>query len=465
MKRPIWRWYDRCFPLGVMMSGSIPRIPILLAAAALAMVTVLAVSAPAPGQPGKVASTDELFSLGRDAFARGEYAKAQEYYETILRRDRTNLQAILELSSIYERSGKLEYARGLLIRATRIDPDYAAIEERRQAIDVKLALVLTAEVDSLLQRGAYEAAIPKLSLHNSITPGDPSVHYKRALCLFEMGRFDAALTDIEVAIAAEPQEPYFVLRDRIVGESTRSHVRELATRASRLAKSDNPQNRERALDLLGEILEAEPDHTWARNEFLRLSEGGGDDTPPGAATEGRSPGALPDIVAAFVSAAASLGGFVRAHVGALVALLAVVIVFRSPLTTALKQRLARAPLLTGDLSRFSVSEVLNMLNAGPHTGVLEVRATSRSGKVYLDGGEPTHCTTGRKEGPEALMALLDAAQKGRFVFVAGSPPARQTIDTPLSVLMVEEAHRTARPGVASAKKSRMKELLDKKLEV
>jgi hypothetical protein len=63
------------------------------------------------------------------------------------------------------------------------------------------------------------------------------------------------------------------------------------------------------------------------------------------------------------------------------------------------------------------------------------------------------------------MELIEHVRGGRFRFVRGRRPRRRTIDTPLSVLLVEKAHQAngvdVRPGVV--KKTRMKELLDSRV--
>lgn len=452
-----------------MMPLSTPRLLLL------ALVTsIVALPAPVPAQADRAVydqstSTDELFTRAREAFALTSYSVAEEYYEEILRRDRTNLQAILELSNVYQRTGKLEYARGLLIRATRIDPDYPAIVERRESVDRLLVGALSAEVDSLLHRGDYEAAIPKLSLHNAIDPGNPSVHYKRALCLLEMGRHDAALSDIDVAIAAVPQEPYFLLRDRINGELQRLEVKQIAGQAARLSRSENPRHREQALDLLGQILTLDPEHTWARNEFIRLGEATPEAEPDRSIAEEAIPSTFDNAFRAFVSAFVQVGSFLGRHLTMVVVLIVAVLVFRSPLTRSIAGRFARVPLLSGDLSRFSLAEVLTMLNAEPQTGVLDIRGKGGRGRIYFEAGEPCHCVEGKKQGVEALLSLLDRTDRGRFHFSHGAMPLLRTIDTPLSVLLVERAHKsngvTVRPGVVSGRKSRMKELLDDKVQV
>lgn len=455
------RWYDRCYSSGIMMPLLSRRFPVALRAVALAwLCSTVATSAAAI--PNGSATTDSLLAAARSAVDAGRYAQAQTRYEALLRRDRTNLAAILELSSIYERTGRLEYARGLLIRATRIDPHYPGIEERRRSVDALLVRTLTVEADSLLQSGDYEAAVAKLSLHNTIEPGNADVHYKRALCLFETGQYDAALADIEVAIAAAPQEAYFVLRDRIVGESNRAKVKDLARRAARLASSDNPHNRQQALALLGRILEIDPEHAWARTEYLRLSEPEEDTADHEAAvSEPSGPGTLELALQATAKTAADVGGFLGRHLSALLVLVAVLAVFQSPLTRAMSRRLRRPSLLSGDLSRFPLADVLTTLNAAPHTGVLEVRARRRRGVVYVDRGEPAHCKTRGKEGIDALKVLL-ACGTGRFAFRHGAIPTERTIDIPLSLILVERPHKKTAPVKT---KSKMKELLDSKLGV
>jgi len=445
------------------------------ALAALLALALVSGARPAAAQPrgeepdfDQTTTIDELFSMARDAFGMERYPFSQRCYEEILLRDRANLQAMLELSNVYERTGRLEYARGLLIRATRIDPNNAAIERRRESVDRLLVAVLTAEADSMLARGAYEQAVPKLSLLLSIRPDDAAVHYKRALCLCEMGRYDGALTDAEAAITIDAQEPYFVLRDRIIGENQRHEVQHLASRAETLAKSDNPRNREQALDLIAQILEVDPNHAWARNEMQRLNGEETEPEPEAAPAEPAreaGPSALRQAVESTTMAIATVGRFVARHFRPILLFLGIVIVFRSRLTGALVRRLAPTPLLAGQLTRFPLPEVLLMINAEPHTGVLDVRSTNCRGKVYFQGGEPCHCASGELEGTEALTSLIENARKGRFAFrAAAKPPSRRTIESPLSLLLVEKVRRGSdspdRMGVPAEKKSRMKELLD-----
>jgi thioredoxin-like negative regulator of GroEL len=418
------------------------------------------------------ATVGELLGTARDASARGEYSLAIECYEEILRRDRTNLEAMLELSGVYQLTGKLEYARGLLIRATRIDPGYPGLEQRRAAIERRLVAALAGEVDSLIARGDYESAIPRLSIHNTIDPGNASVHYKRSLCLFEMGRYDAALSDIDVAIAASPQEPYFLLRDRISGEMHRERIRELVAQAQRLARSQDPGDKNRAVGLLARILELEPGHTWAQEELTRLGEadtGDGSGRVAETGNDGETPRAFGGTLDDIGSMLAPAGRFVDRHLSGLIALAVIVLVFRSPLSTVVTRRFMRRPVLAGDLSSFSVAEVLTMLNAEPHTGTLHIRGRSCRGVVYFDGGEPCHCTAGGKQGVDALIGLVERVQKGRFEFISGGIPLQRTIDTPLSILLVEQAHHANGVPVPSAharpRKSRMKELLESKPKV
>lgn len=458
-----------------MVSRTAPRFPGTALAALLLALVLLSDVPPAAAQTGgeeprfdHTTTIDEMFSMARDAFGMKRYSLSQRCYEEILLRDRANLQAMLELSSVYERTGRLEYARGLLIRATRIDPNYQGIERRRESVDRLLFAVLTAEADSMLAQGDYEQAMPKLSLLLSIRPEDAAVHYKRALCLCEMGRYDAALTDAEAAITIDAQEPYFVLRDRIIGESRRDEVKHLVSRAETLAKSDNPRNHEQALDLIAQILEIDPDHTWARKEIQRLNQEESEPEPAAEFVEPAretGPSALRQAAESTTIAVATLARFVARHLRPILLFLGVVIVFRSRLTGALARRLAPTPLLAGQLSRFPLPEVLLMINAEPHTGVLDIRSPHCRGKVYFKSGEPCHCASGELEGTEALTSLINNARKGRFAFRGtAKPTSRLTIESPLSLLLVERVRRgsdaPAHAGASAEKKSRMKELLD-----
>jgi tetratricopeptide (TPR) repeat protein len=411
----------------------------------------------------------ELFEKAREAFGLNNFELATEFYQEILIRDRSNVRAMLELANVYERNGKLEYARGLLVRSTKILPDNTDIADRLASVEHMLNIVLSAEVDSLLAAEEYELAIPKLSVHLSIEPQNPELLYKKALCYAHLGRPDAALSCIDKAIQIEPKEKYYQLRSTLVEDLKVLETKEKVAEAKALLRSGSPEDLQRALDVLGEILQIDPDHPWARSELVRMS---GQREEAADSTTGVRVGEVVDAVSAIILKV-GLGAFdiVRRHLSAIILLIVALIVFRSPLTRLIVKWRTPRSFLSGSFSKFTLTEILVMLNAESHTGILQVKSARCRGQIYIENGEPCHCVVGRLRGTKALHHLLGNTREGTFEFVDGSIPLNRTIDTPLTVVLVDHSsggpgraarNRAASRAATKKPKSKMKELLESK---
>jgi tetratricopeptide (TPR) repeat protein len=409
----------------------------------------------------------ELFEKARQAFGMNKIDLAAEFYREILIRDRTNVQAMMELSNVYERSGRLEYARGLLIRSSKLLPGNEDIADRLAAVEHMLAIVLSAEVDSLLANQLYELALPKLSVHLNIEPDSPELLYKRALCYSHLGRPDAALSSVDRALQINPIEKYYKLRSLLLKDLKTMESREKMAEVKSLLQTGEDSAHGRALEVLGEILQKDPDHKWARAEFVRLSAAGATDADT---TGSRS---VQEIALSATSAVAAVargaGRLAARHLSAILLLVAAIIIFRSPLTRLITRWLAPRSFLSGRFPKFTLTEILITLNSESHTGILQVKGDGCRGKIYIENGEPCHCVVGKLQGVNALHHLISNTGDGNFEFADGSIPLSRTIDTPLSVVLVDQesggpgraAQRRKRVEARTKKsKSRMKELLE-----
>jgi hypothetical protein len=77
----------------------------------------------------------------------------------------------------------------------------------------------------------------------------------------------------------------------------------------------------------------------------------------------------------------------------------------------------------GTIATTLLSDVLALYARAGRTGVLDVRAPSRTGSVWFDRGELVHSACGSRTGASALFEIL-CWNEGRFVFRAGPPPSR-----------------------------------------
>jgi hypothetical protein len=440
-----------------------------------------------PRLPGQVSnrpinetiSTPYLFEKAREANGLEDYGLAEAFYQEILIREPSNVQAMLELANVYERAGKLEYARGLLNRSAQIEPGNKTILTKRATVERLLQIVLTEEVDSLVGGEHYELAIPKLSLQVSMQPENAELLYKKAFCYSKLGRFDVALADLEKALRIAHRDEYYELRGEILKSLKQKERGELIIQAKRLASSKSPANRGEARRILGEVLQVDPDNEWAKAELTRLSVES--DTSVAVYVENSGErvetGDQPGFLTSTGRTVATLFG---QHLGVVLLLLVIMLLFRSPLTSLILRSFFPHPVLSGSFSKFSFSEIVLMLNAEFHTGVMRVKGESCRGKIYFENGEPCHCIVGKLEGVEAVVHLLNNTAHGHFDFSDGSMPLNRTIKTPLSIILMEHANAPkagndakprssndhGRPGSSGQPqkkpKSRMRELLDSK---
>jgi tetratricopeptide (TPR) repeat protein len=424
------------------------------------------------------ASADELLESAREMFLADNYPLAEMLYKAVLIREPNHLSAMLELAIIYEETNKLQYARGLLTRALILKPYDEEIISRNNEVAQTLSKTLKADIDSLLARQAYAKALPKLSVLLTTQPENAELHFHKAQCHLALHDVDGAFSEIEKAISLRKDDRYFAFRTQTLTIKKNREIGELTREARVLMISGTPDDRNQVLALLSRILAHDPDHVWARRQFLMLTEGGGQ---PGApVTDEDEPGRFAGFVgAASERAIARVSGLamgildtLNRHLNVLLLALAVLIIFGSPLTYMIVRGFEPHQSLSGRLNQFSISDVLSMVNSQGRTGVLRVYADSAKGRVFFKSGEIQHCTCENLKGMDALKKILDTAADGHFVFTKPPRSVPTTIDTPLSLVLLDLAEREKKTGTklpqpSSAakpkKKSKMKALLESKV--
>lgn len=406
---------------------------------------------------------EELMDMGRAAVNMRQFSLAEVYYQEILLQNPEDVDAMCELAALYRRTGRLEYARGLLIRAGSLVPGRDDIPETRREVEKELRASLSRQADSLMAASKFESALPRLSLLLTIDPSNARVYAAKARCLAALGQSDAALSNVDLALAKDPREEYQRLRTEISAQHEERRIEELESSAKRLLES-NEWMRDEASEVLQAILAQDPSNEWAREKFRALSE-----TPKPAPPIPAPP--APRQV--FDAARQVLPGIARSlerHLTAIILLIAVVLVFRSPVARALAKRIHDASPISGDLATVDVAEALRLVNASALSGVLTVRAPDGNARVYFDIGDPIHCDGFGREGLEALVYLVRNVDAGTFEMKNTGVKKERTIDQPLDLILADGTMTTAERGAAAnrnlarrqagRKKSRMSELLE-----
>ncbi|UCG52505.1 MAG: DUF4388 domain-containing protein [Candidatus Latescibacterota bacterium] len=417
----------------------------------------------------------ELLTSAREMFLADNYVLAEMLYKSVLIRESNHLSAMLELAVVYEAMGKLQYAKGLLTRASILKPYDQEIIDRNNEIARKLSKTLEAEVDSLLAIHAYRSALPKLSVLLTTQPENADLHFKKAQSHLKLKDPQGALDEIDRALRLRRDQQFFDLRTRALALKRDREINTLAQEVRRLTATGHDEDKERALRLVSQILELDPDHEWATRHFLILTAGD------------KTTGRLEAKQSRWTRIGASLGNVARVvagkttpvfqvmnrHLDVLLYALIVIVIFASPLTFMIVRGFTPRQSLSGRLNQFNIQEILTVIHTQNRTGVLKISSKSAKGRIFFSSGEVYHCTSGSLDGRTALRHLIDTATDGYFVFTKSPRSFRRTIDAPLSLILMDLPERSE-SNVANVppekqtipkkkKQSRMKELLKNKV--
>lgn len=124
---------------------------------------------------------------------------------------------------------------------------------------------------------------------------------------------------------------------------------------------------------------------------------------------------------------------------------------RARLELALRAPSSPAPesgVLAGDLARFSLHDILAMLDLARFTGKVQVSSGREVGACYLSHGRPHHATFGNLVGMDAFAAIVSCA-RGWFRVHAGTTTERTIEGTMTHVILnaaIEDAHRRRTPS-------------------
>jgi pSer/pThr/pTyr-binding forkhead associated (FHA) protein len=104
--------------------------------------------------------------------------------------------------------------------------------------------------------------------------------------------------------------------------------------------------------------------------------------------------------------------------------------------TLFVERSTSAPSFRGELAEIPTFAVLQILELGHKTGVLQIDSDGASGRLWLQRGDPVHAQTKGQIGFDAAVALVNA-ETGRFGFEQGAVPPARTIEATVTQLLLE----------------------------
>jgi len=108
--------------------------------------------------------------------------------------------------------------------------------------------------------------------------------------------------------------------------------------------------------------------------------------------------------------------------------------------TALFTRKEAHESFRGELAEMPVFVVLQMLEMGHKTGLLEVQTDAGPARIWLGDGQPLHAETEKASGLDAAIVLVGAS-RGRFGFDPGAEPSERTLDISMTELLLEASRQ------------------------
>lgn len=108
--------------------------------------------------------------------------------------------------------------------------------------------------------------------------------------------------------------------------------------------------------------------------------------------------------------------------------------------TIVAERVETREAFQGDLAEIPPFAVLQMLELGANTGLLEISGTSGTARVWFVAGQPVHAETEKLAGFEAAVPLVNMTQ-GEFRFDPQPHDGEVTIRASVTDLLLEACRR------------------------
>lgn len=405
---------------------------------------------------------ERSFVEAQKALARGDDQTAEKHLMKSLQLDPSFTSSIWQLSQIYEKRGKLEYARELLMRGLQQEPNAAWARDKLANLEKVLTQRLLSEADLYMQRGDYKKALPKLSLYLGIKPHDPVPLIRLGRCHLALGNLKTAREYLVQAIQRDPSNTEVAgLLDEIDRRISRSSLDAAVERARNILIDHTAENREEARDALREVLKLDPNNVWAMEKLEELAvlskrEKEAKEKPAAEVSEAEeeAPGNEPVEAKAPGEPIVVNWGTVKNYFILIVITAIAVLLFFN-----LRRRSSSRHFpLQGSLTLIPILDIVSLLNGNLKTGRLQIISGNSRGEIFFEKGEIVHARIASHDGRSAFHKLMDL-RSGTFIFINHLPNVKHTISEPLSLLLLSmrapekppAEKKASRPGRVAVK--------------
>ncbi len=408
---------------------------------ALVIVLLFIVNTTVSAQSGDRIQAEKLFVQAQRALSEGDDESAETLLKQALQKDGNFTSAIWQLATIYEKRGKLEYARELILRGLEQSPNANWAREKLSQLERTLTRKLLSEAESYMSTGQYGLAIPKLSLYMGIRPQDPEPLISLGRCHMALGNLAQASEYFKQALERDPTSSAIAgLLDEVNQRIEQSSLTSLVKEAQGILIDYSPDKREKAREVLMNILDIDPENSWANNKLgeldLLAAEQRRQEEKFQPVEKGKE---TVERLAEYVPSAPA--DFAKRHIYILLAA-----VVSAGLTLIIRRKGGKKLYpLEGSLTLIPVLDMVSLLNSNLKTGRLIVSTDDSKGEIFFEKGEIIHARWKSLDGKEAFHKLM-LQSHGRYFFLNHLPNVRHTITEPLSLLLLSMKSREESPS-------------------
>lgn len=406
---------------------------------------LLAAAESAPAQTTARLDAERLFVMAQRALSQGDDGRAESLLMQALQKDGSFTSAIWQLAQIYEKRGRLEYARELLIRGLKQDPRASWARDRLSQLETALYRKLIAEADGLMSRERFDLAIPKLSICIGIKHRDALPYIYMGRCHLSLGNLDTSREYFEQALEREPSSSRITsLLDEVNERIRVKSFQALVNNARRILSVYSPEKRDEAKAALEAVTRVDPENEWAKEKLkeLDLLKVETESEPSMEHAAEKRPGSMEKMLSAS-------SWFMRLLVKNISSILLGIVAIL--LAVSIKRRMeSRSYPLQGSLILVPILDIVSLINGNLKSGRLVITSNRDKGEIYFEKGEIIQARWKGSDGKKAFHKLM-SLRSGSYHFVNHLPNVRHKIDEPLSLLLL--SMRSARDSTARPNKS------------
>jgi len=397
----------------------------------IASISIILISSSLFAESVNRIDAEKLLVQAQKALASGNNENAENLLIKSLQRDPNFTSAIWQLSQIYENRGKLEYARELLLRGLQQNQNATWAKDKLKRMERILVQKLLSEATNFMTEGNYTSALPKLALYHGIKPFDhiPLIYMGR--CHLALNNSKTAKQYFTEAMERDPSNSEIAhLLSTVDNRIEKESLDEVILQAKMILSNFTTARNKEATNALKAILQKDPGNAWAKEKLSELN------LLASKSTEQENPREVKKNIEGLKLKEKTSKAINVLPAAALKYTIIVLLIITIILLSVLKNRsTGKNHPLQGTINLIPILDIVSLINSNLKNGHLLVITAKGKGEVFFEKGEIIHARYKADDGTTAFHKIM-GIQSGRYIFYDHLPKVRQTIQEPLSLLLL-----------------------------